>query len=390
MGKASKKICMVVYENYWTDPRVRREAEALAESGYPVYVLCLKGLHGKSKAPNGIVVKELPVSKYSGHSKLMYIFTYIYFFVLSLFYVFFLHLKQRFQLVWVHNPPDALIFVALFPKLLGTKVILDVHDLTPELYISKFRVPGFLFKALLVFEKIALRLANHVFTANSLFRKKLLDRTGISSSKITVIVNSPDSKFFDGIRNDNGDERFLLVNHGTIAYRYGLDIAIRAVALVKERIPEICFEIYGRGEERSELERLVDKLGLKEKVIFKGYIDYAEIPKYLARADIAVVPLRRDEHTNLAFPTKVFEYVHLGIPVIASETKIIRSTFPKDAIMFFKPEDERDLAKCILQVYNNKDLKDKLIKNSQKFYEVHRWEKVKKKLLYEVERVMKT
>jgi glycosyltransferase involved in cell wall biosynthesis len=272
--------------------------------------------------------------------------------------------------------------------LLGAKVVLDIHDLTPELYVSKFN-SSFLLRILFAFERTAVYFADHIFIANDLFKKKILERTKVNSSKITVVENSPDPEFFNQEKNGDVEERrFLLVNHGTIAHRYGLDVAIKAVALLKEKIPEICLEIYGRGEEIDKLKSLVNELGLQRQVVFKGYVDHAEISKYLVRADIGVVSLRQDEHTNFAFPTKIFEYIHLGIPVVTSETEIVRFTFPNGSVMFFKPGDEKSLAECILKIYKDKTLKENLIRNSQKLYEGYRWERVKEKLISRINEVV--
>jgi glycosyltransferase involved in cell wall biosynthesis len=383
-----KRICMVVYDDYWSDPRVRRETKALAEAGYSIDVFCLKALHKESCKIAGIGIREIPLRKYFGHHKSIYMLSYFFFFVLSFLYVTLFHFRKKYHLIWIHNPPDALIFITIFPKVLGAKLILDIHDLTPELYISKFN-SNFLLHVLFAFERIAVYFADHIFIANDLFKKKILERTGVNPSKITVVENSPDPEFFSQRKNGDVESgKFLLVNHGTIAHRYGLDVAIKAVALLKEKIPKICLEIYGRGEEIDKLERLVSELGLQQQVIFKGYVDHAEISKYLVRADVGVVSLRQDEHTNFAFPTKIFEYIHLGIPVVTSETEIIRFTFPNSSVMYFKPGDERSLAECIWKIYKDKTLKETLVKNSQKLYEAYRWEKVKEKLINKVNKVV--
>jgi RNA polymerase sigma factor (sigma-70 family) len=102
--------------------------------------------------------------------------------------------------------------------------------------------------------------------------------------------------------------------------RYGIDVAVRAMALLRDRVPEARLEVYGRGDSRADLERLAVDLGVAERVDFRGYVELRDLPEKIALADVGLVPHRRDVFTDLVLPTKLFEYVAMGKPVVAART----------------------------------------------------------------------
>ena len=129
---------MVAYTYYERDPRVRRDAEALIEAGYAVDVIALRDDAQQPKETiSGVQIYRFPMSKLRG-GKLSYIYAYLTFFILASCYVSFLHLKNRYGLIYVHNMPNFLVFSAFLPKIMGVPVILDIHDQMPELFGSIF------------------------------------------------------------------------------------------------------------------------------------------------------------------------------------------------------------------------------------------------------------
>ncbi|MCK4597891.1 glycosyltransferase, partial [bacterium] len=172
------KICMLAYTYYLSDPRVRREAEALADRGYGVDVLCL---HGEGEKPrqqvNGVRVIRLPQSRYRGHRSWAYVVGYARFFILSFLWLTWFHLRKGYQLIQVHTMPDFLAFAALVPKILGAKIVLDIHDLMPELYSTKFGLAKShpLIKVLKLQERLSARFAHRVIAVHEPQRRLLVD-----------------------------------------------------------------------------------------------------------------------------------------------------------------------------------------------------------------------
>ena len=133
------RVCMVAYTNYQFDSRVRREAEALVQRGDTVDFICLEDENAENpEYHNGVRLIKISSKRYRGSDAKMYLTSYLYFFMAVTFKLAGLQLKNSYQVIQVHTMPDFMVFVAVLPKLMGAKVLLDVHDLMPELYQSKF------------------------------------------------------------------------------------------------------------------------------------------------------------------------------------------------------------------------------------------------------------
>ena len=131
------RFLMIAYTTYMHDGRVKRHAEALAERGDHVDVICLAT--DEQPITNGVNVIGLPMSRYRGESKSAYLRSYMRFFSMAAQRAARMSMKQRYDVVIVCTMPDAVIVCAILPKFLGSKVVLDVHDTMPELYRDKFR-----------------------------------------------------------------------------------------------------------------------------------------------------------------------------------------------------------------------------------------------------------
>jgi len=147
--------------------------------------------------------------------------------------------------------------------------------------------------------------------------------------------------------------------------------------LICDRIPKIEFLIYGDGPEKLKLEKLIKDLGLNGKVFIKKGIPLNEIAKIMAEADIGIVPKRNDNFGSEAFSTKILEFMALGTPVLVAKTKIDFYYFYDSIVKFFEPENERDLASCILELINDDKEREKLSKNALEFVKNYTWDRNK-------------
>jgi hypothetical protein len=164
-----KKICMVAYTNYFDDARVIREARSLVKNGFQVDCLCLRSKgQPKFEEIDGVNLYGLPLSKYRGSSRVMYLLSYLWFFVLSFCAVTKFYFKRRYQVIQYHTLPDFIIFSGIIPRMLGAKLVLDMHEVTPEFYMSKFGfgMSHIFVKALKLIEKISVSFAHAVIVIN--------------------------------------------------------------------------------------------------------------------------------------------------------------------------------------------------------------------------------
>lgn len=151
----------------------------------------------------------------------------------------------------VHNMPEALVFAVAMLKWRGTRIILDLHDLMPELYQDKFHLPVNhpIPRLLRVVERWSCRFSDHVIVSNHLWKGTVAGRLG-SDADPTALINHVDLHHFGAhARTRRGDGRFVIVYPGSLNRHQGLDLAIEAVSRVRRDLAGVELHIYGTGPE---------------------------------------------------------------------------------------------------------------------------------------------
>lgn len=380
MAERDKKdVIMVAYSNYLTDARIRREAETLASTGeYAITVLSLNnGKQGRAYTNGGVVVRELKTPKYRGKSLFRYMLSYLKFTVEAFHLCNQMYTGRRVWAFHFHNIPNFLVYAAIFPRLLGGKLILDIHDSVPETYSAKFGNRGLLFRTLCLEEALSCKLANRIVCVNHP-QKEVLVKRGIDSGKITISMNVPDPRLFPLQGNtqtgkpDGGG--FNLVYHGTLAKRLGLDLAIEAVARLAPEIPGLEFHVMGSGDDEMEFQKLAKSLGVDRIVHFPGMIPLEKLGEALKGMDLGIIANRKSIATELMLPVKMMEYIALGIPVVAPRLRAIEYYFDKEMVGFFEPESVESLAGKVLSLYKDAAQRKKQAEKARVFLERYGWE----------------
>ncbi len=372
-------VCMVTYSFYESDGRVLRYAEALAARGDRVDVFALRREGSPAEdVINGVHVRRVQSRSRNRGGQIAYVFGVLRFLFRVMFAMTEQHLRQPYKLVHVHSVPDFLVFAAWVPKLLGAKIILDVHDLLPELYAGKYSgsQQSFKFKCLARVERLSARFADHVIAACDLWQQRLESRSARSGS-CTALVNVPNPAIFKREGRTRSDGKFIMLYPGTLNWHQGLDLAIRAFAMIKDEIPNAEFHIYGEGQCHSLLVQLIEDLNLQERVFLRGFLPIRSVVRVMENADLGIVPKRREGFGNEAFSTKIMEFMSTGVPVIVSDTDVDRYYFDDSLVRFFRSGDERDLAQSILALYRDEQLRQKLSRNALRFVELNNWDVMK-------------
>lgn len=373
-------VLMIAYSLYPYDPRIRREAEALARNGDKVtFFVLMEGEEPKTYDSNGVTIVELASKKYRGGSSLSYILSYLRFLMLSFVHCTAHLFKYGVDVVHVHNMPDFLVFAGIVPKLFGKKMILDIHDSMPETYEGKFRnLSGIFHRILCLEEQICSALADRVICVNEV-QKEVLVRRGISSQKIAVILNVPDEEIFRYQEKSNPDinkQTFDIVYHGTIDRMLGLDLMIDAMPRLMEKIPGVNFHVIGSGPHLDSLVEKTRKAGLEERIHFSmKAVPVTEIPDILKKMDVGVVPNKRNTATELMLPVKLLEYVAVGLPAVAPRLKTVQYYFTEDMVTYFEPDDVYSLVNAIISLHQNKHKKEEKARNARRFIDQFGWEK---------------
>ena len=389
---------VVLYSYYASDPRPRREAEALKRAGAKVDVICLRKNASEPAFENlnGVNVFRIPLKRRRA-GKIVYVLQYAYFWLASFFLLAIWSFKKRYKLVHVHNMPDFLVFCGWFPRLRGAKIILDLHDPMPELFRSIYGLDEnhVVVRGLQRMEKRSIAFADLAITPNIAFKRLFISRS-CALKKIETVMNSPEAEIFNP-HNYNGTlpdsiqtsmlqretgKPFTLMYHGLIVERHGLDLAVEAIAKLRPKIPEIRMHLY--GERTDYLERilaLAEKLGLGNAIHFHGFKTLNEIASDISKIDLGLVPNRLSVFTEINFPTRIFEYLAMSKPVIVPLTQGIRDYFDEEEILFFMPGDADDLAAKIKWAYQNPLELSQLVERGRLVYKKNCWEREQEKFL---------
>ncbi len=376
-------VCMVVHSYCPDDPRVRREAEALVAIGTRVDVICLRneGESAREKV-GGVNYIRLPVQRKRG-GLIRYLFEYGAFSLLAFFRASQLALQRKYDLFQAHNMPDTLVFCGLLHRLRGAKIVLDLHDLVPEVYIAKYDIDldSKVVRFLSGVEAFSIAAADLAITTSIAFRNTLIER-GIPPEKVRIILNAPDEAIFPEVKRATpfpANGRLRLIFHGTVVQRSGLDLAIRAISKLKEEIPEITLDVIGGGDAIEDCKKLVAQLSLGDAVTFHGQRPIVEVPDHVKRADFGIIPNHRNVFTEKNLPTRIFEYLRMRKPVITSRTPGVEDYFGEDGLLYFKAGNTDDLAEVIRAAYNDPERVRKTMRKGFDIYGQFRWSEERKR-----------
>lgn len=358
-----QRVCMLSYSFYEMDNRVIRYAETLAANGAHVDVVALRCNEApREEVLNGVHIHRIQNRARNESGKFQYLFRLLKFLFLSSFWVSRESLRERFDVVHIHSVPDFEVFAAWLPKWLGSRIILDIHDLVPEFYAAKFHVDSqsLIFRMLLNMERWSAAFADHLIAANHLWHDTLVSRA-VPPEKCTAIPNYVDLNVFSRQpRQPRDRDGFRIVYAGGIQEHQGLDVVIRAMARLRNDIAGLEFHIHGSGTQLTPLITLTHDLDLEGIVLFKDNVPFHAVPQLLAQADLGVVAKRAEGFADEAFSTKILEFMSQAVPVVASRTKIDTYYYAEDEVRFFESGNDQALAEAILSLYRDENTRHTL------------------------------
>ena len=358
------RALIIVCNRYAFDARTQRHAEALADRGYETDVICLQGPAVPKYA--GVRLIEFPYPVYQGASYGGYLRTYLRFVMSAAATAMRRSFSKPYDLVIPSTMPDLIVLCGLPAKLFGSKVLLDVRDTMPELYWDKFRSwKSLASRALFAEERFSAWLADRVLAVHEPHRARL-ENAGIPAKKIGVVMNSPDPRIFSNQTRpaQTDSDPFTIVYHGTVTHRLGLDIALHAMDLLRDRIPSLRLQVLGVGDGMETVKSLAVSLGLQERVSFNKGVPVGQLPAVLSRAAVGLVPNRATAATHLMLPVKLLEYAMSGVPVIAARLDTITHYFDGQSLRYFNPGDPVDMSIAIEELYRDPEKRAQLARRA--------------------------
>jgi glycosyltransferase involved in cell wall biosynthesis len=388
------RICHVAYACFPADPRVRREVDALRRAGHEVDVICLRGPDEVGvESIGGTRITRIPLRARRG-GRLRYAFQYAVFFALSSLELLRLHLRYPVEIVHVHSLPDFQVFCSLPLKLRGVRVILDLHEALPEIVAARFR-PGvghLLVRLAEVAERLSVRFADQVITVNDTISQLVVQRARPRHDAV-VVMNSPDLGVLrmgdvNALKRELGlDSDPAIVYVGGINPERDLTTLLRAVSLLQHRRPiQVVIAGYGDPEYVQSLQEIAAGLPSAHTVLFLPRIPQEEVLTYLALSSLGVVSYEKSPLTEVAIPTKVFEYAAAKKPMAIVRLRALADLFG-DAAEFFVAGDERDLASAIERLLTDSTRAEQLAQNAHRILLKCSWEIMQRRLLATYERL---
>jgi glycosyltransferase involved in cell wall biosynthesis len=271
--------------------------------------------------------------------------------------------QREFDVVHVCSPPDFMFLGAVPALRRGARLIFDHHDLSPELFITRFgeRHP-IVHRLTLLAERLAIGAADTVLATNESYRRIATERDRKAPERVFVVRNGPDLRSFRTTEPDPALKRgkpHLISYVGVMAPQDGVDYALHALADLARRRRDWHAVFAGEGAARPELERLATELGIGECVEFPGWLGDGEITRLLSTSDVCLSPEPNSPLNDRSTMMKIGEYAAMGRPIVAFDLQESRLS-AGDAALYARANDASSFADRIGELLDQPDLRTRM------------------------------
>jgi glycosyltransferase involved in cell wall biosynthesis len=345
------RVAIVVHAIVPGDPRVRRQGDALIDTGHEVDIICLRQPDEPAEEHDGpLRIVRLPINRnfvgFAGH-----IAEYVAFTAMVAWRLAREHRHRQYDLVQVATVPDFLSFAAIPEKLGNVPLLLDLHEDMPEFFRDRFASPLLrpLRPLVTATTKASARVADHLITVHEPLRQLSIAR-GVAPDKIDVVMNSADGRLFDPSRHERrafmADGELRLIHHSNFQRIYGLDVAIDGLSRLRPGL-RWRLDVYGDGPWRPQVESAIARTGAADRVHLHGRVSMDDLPRLLAAADIGMVPSLPEPYMEYSLSTKLLEYAAMGVPTVATDLATFRHHFTDAALALVPGADPEALARAV-------------------------------------------
>lgn len=338
------------------DRRVWQEALTLKAANYEVSVLSPATTKYPKLAEQleGIRVYRYPMLiEGKGYTGL--IAEYIWSFFCIFFWTLFVSVRRGFDVIVMANPPDIFFPVMWMWRLFGKRTVFDHHDLTPELFATKFHLDRSIVLSFFYFaERRMLRAVDKVISTNESYKAIAMKRGGRTAEDVVVVRNSPDPQRFTVVSPDPSlrkSAKYLVAFLGEIGQQDGVDVLIRAIGAINAELgPEaVHYVLMGAGPHYDSIVAYAQQSGLAGQITFTGRADNDTICRVLSSADLAVDPCPYSPHANVSTATKIMEYMFFGLPIVAFDLLETRRS-AEGSIWYARRGDEPHFSELIVEL----------------------------------------
>jgi glycosyltransferase involved in cell wall biosynthesis len=368
---------MILHGFFPTEVRVAAEVRAAVAAGFEVDIIALRGEGDEATGTaEGARYFRLPIDHVHGSGVATVVREYVGFTLLATVKAARLSLRRRYDLVQVHNPPDFLVVAAALPRIMGARVVFDVHDLASDMFHMRFDgKPGSTVaeRALRALERLTARVSDIVLTVHEPYKRELVAR-GVDPDKIVVIMNSLDETALPPPLGEARRNGFVVSYHGTITPHYGVPLIVDAAARAIPRVPDLSVRIYGEGDAMADVLARARELGIEDRIwVSPTFLSQREVLRAVQPASVGVIPNLPTKLNRFALSTKLLEYVALGVPVVCSDLPTLREYFSEDEVLFFEAGDAGALAQALEATAADPEAAGARARAALRRYDDYRW-----------------
>jgi glycosyltransferase involved in cell wall biosynthesis len=354
------QILMVLNKSYHEDPRAQREISALSQAGHFVRVLCFSDPSLSPPRIQNVVFFQCTLKRRRS-CRFRYVFEYITYLLWSSVVSLWQLARRRYDVLEVFLFPEPLVLVGLIPKLAGVRVLSDWMDLGCELYDTKYSVSSYdpLRFLIRISERVVVAISDSIIFPNRAFLEALSSR-GIRVPRYRFVMNAADLEVFSFQHPQMRKAKAThLLFTGTISERNGVRVLLEAFAEVERKVSDCILTVLGNSIDLSTT-KLCKKAYRNARVHFTGRVSLSEVAACLRAADIGLIPTCETPFTRCNVPTRLFEFGAASMPVICADLPGIRQYFDDRHVVFYKPGDCTDLARRILRLIGDYELRQSL------------------------------
>jgi glycosyltransferase involved in cell wall biosynthesis len=347
---AKRVLILLQNEPIPSDRHVWNESRALVRAGYDVTVICPTG--EERDRSSFAEIEGVKIHRYEPRRADERVSDYAIEYLAALWSI--RRLARRlarerpFDLVHACSPPDFLLLAALGLRRQGARFVFDHHDLTPELYLTRFG-GGLIHRLTLAAEQVAFRSADVVLSVNESYRRVAIDRGRRDPADVAVVRTGPDLSRFLPSPPDHTLKRgksYLLSYAGVMGAQDGVDHALRALAELHAMRDDWHAVFMGDGDVVADMQALTVELGLADCVEFTGWVEHDTISRVLSTSDVCLAPDPKNPLNDISSMIKISEYMAMSRPIVSYD--LTESRFGAgEAAVFAAPDDYAGFARLV-------------------------------------------
>lgn len=303
--------------------------------------------------------------------------------------------EKQVDVIVVRDLPLALLGVWV-GEALNKPVILDMAENYPAALVA-YQNPiykPFLFGNAWLprkYEQLCLKRLRHVFVVAEEQRQRLL-AVGTDPDRITLVGNTPTAGFVNSCgANGNGHhapDHLELLYVGKLDVHRGVDLLLRAMPVLRRDFPALQLTLVGDGKHKDQLVALSQELGLGYSVVFPGWVKWNRITDFIQASTVCVIPHLKSEHTETTLPNKLFDYMALSKPVVASDCRPLQQIIDdRDCGLTFRSGSVESLAAALRSLLLDPAREQKGKNGRRAIEQEYNWEVDKQRLLDVIENV---